>query len=153
MWCDNFDMDLYKVIPDAKRIIEPTKGIHLFTHGHFYEGKLNHPSVWNGYHGIMAFFGFHDPAKPGEYWTDAPIIECTWEEVVRDAWCHSYIILVELRPIWSTCLLQREFEDIMRHIRGWDKDSPRNIKDAKQKVLVSLDKACWRLQAVQRVSV
>jgi len=148
MWCDNFDMDLYKVIPEAKRLVSPVQGVRLFTHGHLTDGKLNHPSVWSGYHGIMAFFGFDDPAKPAGYWTDDPVIECTFEEVVRDAWCHSYQVIVELRHIWSAYSLSEQFEDIMWHIRGWDRNCPRDIQAAKKKVLISLAIACGKMKTL-----
>lgn len=141
-------MDLYKVIPEAKRLISAVQDIHLFTHGRLTDGKLNHPSVLNGYHGIIAFFGFDDPAKPTGYWTDAPVIECTFEEVVRDAWCHSYQVIVELRHIWSAYSLVEQFEDIMWHIRGWDRNCPRDIQAAKKRVLTSLAIACGKLKTL-----
>lgn len=145
MWCDDFDMDLYKAIPEAKRILEPVKDIPLFTHGSLTDGKLNHPSVWNGYHGTIAFFGFENPAKLEGYWTDWPVIQCTFEEAVRDAWPHDYLIIVEREPVWDAFSLRHQFDDIMWHIRGLDKESLRDIRPAKQKVLTSLASACQKV--------
>jgi len=112
------------------------------------DGKLNHPSVWSGYHGIIAFFGFKDPAKPAGYWTDEPVVECTFEEVVRDAWCHHYLVIVELRAIWAAYSLQQQFDDIMWHIREWHKNYSRDTQDAKKKVLTSLAVACGKMKTL-----
>lgn len=119
MWCDDFDMDLPKVIPDARDLLGDMADVKLSTHGHTTYGALNHPSVWNCEDGPVAFFGFRSPRKPKSYWTNAPTVRCTFWQAVRDAWAHSYIMAVEGRPVLDTNGLYPRFERIMYDLRGW----------------------------------
>jgi len=34
MWCDNFDMDLLKVLPEVERLLKPLEGSRLCTTCH-----------------------------------------------------------------------------------------------------------------------
>jgi hypothetical protein len=63
-WSDDFDMDLPKVIPDAKAALGDVADLELVTHGHTTHGRLNHPSCWNHSLGLVAWFGRRDPMKP-----------------------------------------------------------------------------------------
>jgi len=102
MWCDGFDFDLYELLPEAREILKPAAGIKLKTRGGLgKDGRLDHPSVWNGDRDMIAFFGFRDPGKPSAYWTDKMVVECTFEEAVRDCWVHHYGIVVENHMVWS----------------------------------------------------
>jgi hypothetical protein len=94
-WSDDFDMDLLKVLPETPAILGELGDVLLYTHGHETHGRLNHPSVWNGDLGMLAFFGTaREGFTPGGYVTDAPVVECTALEAFRDAWPHQYLIIV-----------------------------------------------------------
>lgn len=121
MWYDEFDMDLYEVIPEAREILEPVCDVILYTHGGVMDGRLNHPSVWNHYSGMLAYFGFRDPATPVLCWTDAPVVQCTFEEAVRDCWLHHFTIMVQGRwLIWNSGApdMMKAFHAILYHTRG-----------------------------------
>lgn len=119
-WSDDFDMDLLKLFPDLPDRIGPAVDIPLWTHGGESYGRLNHPSVW----GHVAFFGLTpgQPGKPAEYYTDAPVIECTWLEALRDAWPHTYMVVIDnCALVWSSTRLQATFTKLMYDLRGWQK--------------------------------
>jgi hypothetical protein len=122
MWCDTFDADLLAVVPAATEALGDAAGLELLTHGHATDGKLNHPSVWNGDGGMLAFFwtpGCEHLGRPGRlgYWTDEPVIGCTFTEAVRDAWSHTYVIVINNVPCWNPPW--RPFERLMYDVRGW----------------------------------
>jgi hypothetical protein len=69
--------------------------------------------------GLTAFFGLRQHAtRPSAYRTDAPLVSCTFLEALRDAWVHSYVLLVERRPVFTSNHIQREFDALMWHVRG-----------------------------------
>jgi hypothetical protein len=116
-WSDDFDLDLPKVIPDARACLGYLAELELVTHGHETHGRLNHPSVWNHELGSVSFFGRGNPHKPDGYWTRDPIVRCTLWEAVRDAWCHDNVILVESVPVLYGQWIH--FEPLMWHTRKW----------------------------------
>lgn len=145
MWCDDFDMDLPKVIPGAREAVGELGDILLWTSGRpDANGVLNHPSVWNHDDGMIAFFGFREVNKPEGYVGDG-YVRCTVWEALRDAWSHHYIMLVERRAIWDTGALWKDFEHIMWCERGWGDLTPRQADDARSQVLSSLRQAVERL--------
>ncbi len=117
-WSDDFDMDLPKVIPEARRHLGEYADLEMVTHGHTTHSRLNHPSVWNHHLGSIAFFGRVSPMKPHGYSTSDPLVRCTLWEAIRDAWCHDFILIFEGRPIWDGDTY-RHFEPLMYHVRGW----------------------------------
>jgi hypothetical protein len=124
-WSDDFDMDLLKLLPNIEAMIgDDAAATVLFTHGHVTHGRLNHPASWNTQFGPAAFFGFQDPAKPEPMWTSDPVVECTWLEVLRDCWSHSYAIVVERRWLLPGESLQSRFMELLGHVRGYAR-SPR----------------------------
>lgn len=122
MWCDDFDMDLPKVVPDARRALgDRLANLELTTYGNITNGTLNHPAVWNHSLGMIAFFG-----RPGRIGKPAPyyvgghhLVHCTLWEALRDAWCHDVVILFEGVPVWDGPGAWRHFEKLMYHVRGW----------------------------------
>lgn len=120
MWCDKFDADLCRVVPRAREVIAPVAEVKLYTYGHTTEGKLNGPAVWHGYPTMLAFFGFSPETigKPEQYYTDALVVECTFEEAMRDCWSHDYGIVIGGRIVWDSLALQTRFYDLMFHFRG-----------------------------------
>lgn len=161
MWYDDFDMELYKVIPEAKEVLAPVADLRLMTTGRpDSNGKLNHPTVWNGANTMLAFFdvpptgvdalavGLSLKAAPAEYWTDDPTVICSMGEAVRDCWVHHYSILVPdsrarsgWLSLWDGLRLHREFEFLMYHLRGWRKQPEGDVADARECVLKSLKTA------------
>lgn len=153
MWYDDFDADLYRVVPEAEAVLKPVKDIRLMTNGIPDEnGKLNLPSVWNDKRGVWAFFVKADDAisssakiAPDPYLTDSPVIICTLEEAIRDCWPHQYAIRIPSptkEPIWLTLwdslFLVREFEILMAQARGWANLSPGDIEYVKEGVINDL---------------
>lgn len=119
-WSDTFDLDLLKVIPGVEELLGETADVPLFTHGHRTDdGLLAHPTCWNTTRGLAAFFGFKYPAKPSAFYTSDPIVECTFLEALRDAWVHTYVLMVEQRTIFVMPRLQLHFERLLSHHRGW----------------------------------
>ena len=118
-WSDDFDMDLLKVVPDTRQLLDASGDVVLFTHGHTTHDRLNHPSVWNSHKGAIAFFGFSDPAKPHGYSTDLPVVRCTFLELMRDVWSHNYLALIEGRPVIDGIATWQHFEPLMYHLRSW----------------------------------
>lgn len=120
MWCDSFDADLPKVVPAAREALGPIGDLELATHASVTNGMMSHPSVWNTARGCAAIFwrpGHY--AKPSHYWTDAPVVDLTLWEALRDAWVHTYVVHVENVPVFDAYSLSKQFEALMWDVRGW----------------------------------
>lgn len=152
MWCDDFDMDLPKVIPDAETLLGDMAGVTLFTHGNLTHGTLNHPTVWNHDLGLVAFFGFAEPRKPAAFYTNKPLVECTFLEAVRDAWAHSFVMLVEGQPVLDAAALWPHFENIMWRTRGWAGHEEAPVATAEAAVRIALARAADALRRVRERS-
>lgn len=160
MWCDNFDLDLYKVLPEAREVLAPVKDVKLYTHGRETHGTLNGPSCWNDYSGMIAFFGLLPThIKPEGFWTDSGVVACTFEEAIRDCWPHSYTMLLSIFvpgsgtqcvPIWNNGSpeLRTDFQTLMFHTRKWGEPREEEALGARSRVLESLRQAVGRLVAV-----
>lgn len=137
MWCDNFDMDLFKAVPAAVEYLKPLENIQLETRGHTWkDGTLNHPACWNTDFGLAAFFRFKSASEsaskvtantsgpqPEGFWTDEPLVSCTALEALRDCWAHHYTLVLSTTndrfyPIWDAQRLYKEFNLLMYHLRG-----------------------------------
>jgi hypothetical protein len=122
-WSDDFDMDLPKIFPDARKMLGDLGDIELMTSGTpcSRTGRLNHPCVWNHDDGRVAFFGFGNPGRDTNYYV-APRtadITCTAWEAFRDAWAHSFVMVIDRQFVWDTAALWPRFEAIMWDLRGW----------------------------------
>lgn len=150
MWCDDFDMDLPKVLPDARALFGDLAEVELQTYcNHPTFGALNHPVVWNHDDGLVAYFGFRSPRKPEACWTSAGIIRCSVWEAVRDAWAHHFVMVVEGRRVLDANGLWRPFETIMWGVRGWGNPRPAAVKSAKARSMATLERCAATLRAVQ----
>lgn len=138
-WSDDFDMDFPKIFPDARKLLGTLGDVELVTTCHPCKtGRLNMPTVWNGDHSMLSFFGFKTPARPPFYATSREtVITCTAWEAFRDAWPHGYLIQVERQPIWDTFPLWKHFETLMWDVRNWGHPSSRNIPAARHAVMKS----------------
>lgn len=116
-WSDDFDMDLPRILPRFDEALGVAADLPLWVHGGTSHGRLNHPAVW----GNVAYFGTSpdDTGKPDSYYTSQPFVECTWREAVRDAWPHTYRLLVNGVEIWGAHTLWPAFEQLMYDLRGW----------------------------------
>ena len=150
MWYDTFDGDLFKLYPLAEKVIGKLGDVALFTHGSYWKDTrtLGHPSTWNSYHGSVAFFGFQTPAKPASYWTDNPIVACTFEQALRDAWVHNYIIYVQQQPIWNGFEMRNTMQKLLFDTRGIFKLDPAEKDAFLLQVDTSILHACWRFDTV-----
>lgn len=150
MWCDDFDADLFKVIPEARGVLAPVRDVKLFTHSSLTNGKINCPSCWHTNMGLAAFFGFRDAAKPEHYSASHPLVPCTFEEAVRDLWVHGGVMLVERRCVWDASDEQRRMMTLMYHVRGVAVLDKGALAGVSALVLAGLAVAVERLQALQR---
>jgi hypothetical protein len=118
---EDWDGDLLKLVPQAAEIIEPVADLKLITHGSAdKEGRLSHPSTWNGYDGMLAFFDFDAAlavSKPAVYWTAHPIVRCTALEAFCDAWMHHYVLHLRAEPVWNTFELQTLMMNLLMDAR------------------------------------
>lgn len=147
-WSDDFDMDLPKVIPDARQRLGEHADLELVTHGHETHGRLNHPSVWNHTLGLVAFFGRGTPHKPAEYWASDPLVRCTLWEAVRDAWVHDNVILFEGFPIFNR--QDEHFQPLMCHVRKWRELPELEVAKHKDAVVHALE--CCRMDVSRLVN-
>lgn len=158
MWCDDFDIDLPKVFPEALELLGDTADVKLFTHGHETGGKLNHPSVWNGQQTMIAFFGFYGPCKPDWYSTNEPIVECTFWEAMRDCWPHTYGLFVspgidqEHRLVFDSFELRDQFQTIMWHLRKWGKQDSQKLARAKENVLTVIKRSVFEMETLCQIA-
>lgn len=96
MWCDNFDADLLKLIPNTPTILGDMADVKLWTYCDRPDGaKLHAPCSWHGPTGMIAFFGLQSHHfKSDAYYTDAPLVACTFLEACRDLWCHHALLKI-----------------------------------------------------------
>lgn len=116
-WSDDLDMDLPAILPGLDEALGESANIALWTHGGTSHGRLNHPAVWGGW----GMFGTNPTGvwKPADWVTGHPVVQCTWREALRDAWPHTYRILVDGRPVWDARRLGPAFMSLMYDLRGW----------------------------------
>jgi hypothetical protein len=102
-WRDDPNLDLLRAIPGAGMAARPAEGLRLVTRGDTTCGHLSE-AAWGWYDddgrccqscARWAYFGFRGPAFPPNVHTDLPVVECTWLELLRDAWTHEYWAIVE----------------------------------------------------------
>lgn len=121
MWCDGFDADLPKVVPAARAALGPVGDLMLQTHaGLASNGMMSHPAVWNTDRGCAAIFwrpGRY--AKPSSYYTRDPVVDLTLWEALRDAWVHTYVLLIENVPVFDAYDGHKHFEVLMWDVRDW----------------------------------
>jgi hypothetical protein len=153
---EDWDGDLLKLIPEAAKIIAPVADVKLITHGSAdEEGRLRHPSTWNGHDGSLAYFDFDAAfavSKPQEFHTDQPIVRCSLLEAFCDAWMHHYILFIRGEPVWNTFELSRLMLNLVMdaRIRAHNQDSPFHLSDearqeARNKIAESLRAAVGRV--------
>jgi hypothetical protein len=151
LWCDDFDADLPKLIPDALDAIEGVADVKLWTHCKPTNGRINCPSAWHTDMGLAAFFSTREGVggNPPGYVTSAPVVRCTFWEAVRDEWCHDSVIVVNGRYIWTppSDLMMR----LMYDLRGWTRLTPAEINAVANEVLSSLSAAADRLRVAGAV--
>lgn len=151
MWYDDFDAELYKVVPEAERLIAPVADVAMRTTCTPCRatGRLNSPCMWNGYHGMIAFFGCKLLGvrhwKPESHWTSAPVVECTFEEAFRDTFVHECLAYVDGRVLWNTWKLRADFMTLMYHARGWPGRTADDAAAARRNVLREVARACSRV--------
>lgn len=156
MWCDNFDLDLYKVIPAARDVLAPLAGVHLHTHASVHNGQMNHPACWNTNRGLAAFFGFQPAGiKPEAYWTNDAILACTFEEAIRDCWVHTYCLTImaagRFHAIWDSQLVTDEFWALMGHVRKYKPLTDEVAQQMREHVLTSLVTALHNFRIVMAI--
>lgn len=158
MWCDDFDMDLYRVLPEAREVLAPVAATSLYTCSHTTYGKINCPAAWDtGRGGNACYFGLLADGAGLPTWASLPtvgpqpsgytardsVVECTFEEVVRDLWVHQqeFHVLVGKGQYHRIPMPKPScFDTLMAAIRGWDKPPTpiREIQAARERVVLDL---------------
>jgi hypothetical protein len=147
LWCDDFDTDLPKVVPDWLDFLGYAADVELQTYCSPTNGKINCPVAWWTDNGLTAFFATPGtPPTPPGYLTHHPRVDCTFAEVVRDEWIHGCVVVVNQRLVWKppNTLMER----LMFDLRGWTVLDDIERTDIKRNVRRSLAAAAERLLAV-----
>ncbi len=145
MWCDDFDMDLPRVLPEARALVGDLVDVRLLTHCH--AQPINCPSAWNTSLGTTSFFALDREPRwemPRHYYAPDPLVPCTFWELLRDEWSHQSVVLVDGRVLWRPDHLEGQFQRIMYDLRGWC--TYRTIARDKQVCLRSIERACKLLR-------
>jgi hypothetical protein len=161
---EDWDGDLLKIVPQAAEIIAPVADLKLITHGSAdKEGRLSHPSTWNGDDGMLAFFDFDAAlavSKPKSFWTGQPIVRCTALEAFCDAWMHHYVLHLRAEPVWNTFALRTLMMNLLMdaRVRASDRASEFQMSDearqeALSKVAHSLRAAVRRVEDLRATTV
>jgi hypothetical protein len=148
LWCEDFDADLPKVVPDALDLLAPVTNVVLRTHSTPTNGRINCPSSWWTDFGLTAFFatpGWGDPAPAG-YWTNEPVVECSVEDIIRDEWIHGSVVVVNGRFVWRPP--NQLMEWLMFDLRGWTPLESERRAEIQEHVRASLRAAVERLRFV-----
>lgn len=121
-WCDDFDGDLPKLVPGLDEVLAEARKIELVTVGGTSDGRLNHPTCWNSYSGMVSFFGFETPGVPEGYCVGhKQTVRCTLEEAIRDAWVHGLNIVIQGQIVYHGSQLTEMMMALLRDARGWSK--------------------------------
>ncbi len=122
MWCDDFDGDLYALVPQARDALAEMGHTVLWTHGSVWtDGRLNHPACWNTGLGLAAWFGLVEHGfKPAGFWTNEPLVECTFEEACRSGWVQGWALILRERPLvhFGRDDFRQAFDALLWHARG-----------------------------------
>jgi hypothetical protein len=148
-WSDDFDLDLLRVLPEIETAIGRTGEIVLHTHdtlAHPLTRRITHPVCWNTPRGPAAFFGFADAATPSAYVTDAPLVDCTFLEAVRDCWVHGYLMVVERRAVLDGLRLRFSFDVLLTYHRRWREVTAAEVRGAQHDVMNHIAAACARVE-------
>jgi hypothetical protein len=89
-------------------------------------------------------------SAPADCWTSDPVVECTWREVLRDAWAHNYTVVVDGVPVWRGGRWG-VFEALMYDLRGWRKLTPARAEELRGHVLASVIAATIYVRAAVAV--
>ena len=127
-WSDDFDMDLLKLFPSLPKMLADSD-LSLWTVGGESFGRLNHPVIWNT-HGAFVWREKPNLDRDKHGWfnirgcvSDHREIECTWLELLRDAWPHHYAFILFPDDRMVPPAPNEAFMTIMYDLRGWQKST------------------------------
>lgn len=165
-WSDDFDMDLLKVFPDVANWCHVIADRKLWTHSRPTGGRINCPSSWNTHDGLTAFFWTRPPLHAiksivhgdsrdwfrfgGGYTTDAPLLECTWLEVLRDEWVHQQVVNVDGRVVWRPEHLWPDFSAVMWFVRDRTKVRDASVEQVQSALKEATPEIAERLLRCRR---
>ena len=119
-WSDDFDMDLLKLFPNLPQMLGESAEVTLWTLCRGTNGRINLPCCWNTYDGLAALVWLKKPnlVRDEHGWINVfgmvanePEMECTWLELLRDQWPHSYGF--NLGGVWFPAAPRDAFDEIM----------------------------------------
>jgi hypothetical protein len=120
-WSDDFDGDLYRLLPEVEEFVAPAAAIRMWTYSGLTHGRINCPTAWHTARGLTSFFTLvegRDPRPDRRYYvgTDEPV-ECTGEEFFRDLLSHGHIAVVD-NVVVDFGRLQASYFALLFHVRG-----------------------------------
>lgn len=127
-WSDDFDMDLLKIFPDVPKMLRDPDRVLWTVCSHPTYGRINCPSVWNGY-GSLLWLSKPNLPRDEHGWfninglvSNCQEVECTWLEWLRDMWAHGHttVILPHKQPM-PAIDYNGSFYPIMSDLRGWQR--------------------------------
>lgn len=145
-WSDGFDMDLYAIAPEVLAALGETGQRVLYVRGGTSYGRLNHPAAWNHERGMVAYFGHRGPTEPSGYCASKPIVACTVEEMIRDAWAHHLLCVVDGHVVFDATPFEDDFQRWMFEIRGWNRSEHPDLDALRTKILGAVVEARRELE-------
>lgn len=153
-WSDDFDGDLFRLLPAAEGIIAPIAHHKLWTYGGVTNGRLNHPACWHTTRGLTAFFTHVegiDPRPSRAYYAgeDKALVECTVEEFFRDLMVHQ--LVVELRgpspavAVFDFTTLLSDYHAMLFFHRRWPNSDDKSATAARERTERHLRDFVFRL--------
>lgn len=142
-WSDELDIDLYRLVPEARDAIGEDANVTLYTYcDKKTHGRINHPALWGRGAWASCIVStaselIHKPermAAPAE-----AVTECTFEELCRDAWLHHYSAILDAEFRLLLCHERRWFNALMYSARRWGGVSDKDVYKAKQASLKAIE--------------
>lgn len=138
MWCDDYGLDLLKLVPGASAALAPVVAVELVTHGRVTGGALDGAAFWTVDGRRTAFFGLSGPSKPSHLDTSLPVVRCSAVQAIRDAWGNFYDLWVDGSLVFAPAEMGTEFQVLFERARGWKTASPNDAIAAWRAVLVRI---------------
>jgi len=144
-WSDGLDIDLYRLVPEARDAIGEDANVTLYTwSGPKTHGRLNHPTVWGEvWPACVVGTSPESITMPRGYVTgpSESVTECTFEELCRDAWLHHYSAVLDADFRLILCPERQWFNALMYSARGFFSVPDEDIRLSKLASLKAIEES------------
>jgi hypothetical protein len=147
-----FDGDLFTLLPRAREILAGILCEPIITTGSYHPGHGISADVWNHKKGFIAFYGFRGPCRPAVYVSSKPIIDCIFEQAIRDCWINGYILMIDRRFIFDGCTAAGPFMQLLQDKRGISKLTPGRRHELRMMILSMLRQAVKNFKVARNKS-